>query len=192
MPIFARTIPLQSLIFLKKSKVFPILLFSSISFNWSLKKAFFSLLAILWNSASKWVYLAFSSLPFTSFIFSAICKPSSESHFAFFHLFFLGTCQGTFNFKWSNVILFFVCCFSRTLFLIGSWKEQNCMQFSGLRKGTCLDSFQWLTSVTPFSDLLLKGNLFSYILLTQDMECFLALWRLLFAWVCFFLNVFTA
>ena len=32
------------------------------------------------------------------------------------------------------------------------------------------------TSVTPpFSDLLLKGNLFCYIPLTQDMECFLAL-----------------
>ena len=39
-------------------------------------------------------------------------------------------------------------------------------------------------SVTPFSDLLLKGNLFSYAPLTQDMECFLALWRLLFAWLC--------
>ena len=32
---------------------------------------------------------------------------------------------------------------------------------------------------------LLKCNLFSYAPLTQDMECFLALWRLLFAWLCF-------
>ena len=31
--------------------------FSSISLHWSLRKAFFSLLAILWNSAFKWVYL---------------------------------------------------------------------------------------------------------------------------------------
>jgi len=30
-----------------------------------LKKAFLSLLAILWNSAFRWVYLSFSSLPFT-------------------------------------------------------------------------------------------------------------------------------
>ena len=54
-----------------------------------------------------------------------------------------------------------------------------------MRKGTCLDSFQWLPSVTPFSDLLLKGSLFSYAPLTQDVECFLALLRLLFAWLCF-------
>ena len=36
------------------SVVFPILLFSSISLHWSLRKAFLSLLAILWNSAFKW------------------------------------------------------------------------------------------------------------------------------------------
>ena len=50
----------------------------------------FSLLAILWNSAFKWVYLSFSPLPFTSFLFSAICKDSSDNHFAFLHFFFLG------------------------------------------------------------------------------------------------------
>ena len=50
-PIFAWNVPLVSLIFLKRSLVFPILLFSSISFNWSLRMGFFSLLAILWNSA---------------------------------------------------------------------------------------------------------------------------------------------
>ena len=49
-PIFAWKIPLVSLIFLKRSLVFPILLFSSISLHWSLRKAFLSLLAILWNS----------------------------------------------------------------------------------------------------------------------------------------------
>ena len=51
MPIFAWNVPLVSLIFLKKSLVFPFLLFSSISLHWSLKKAFLSLLAILWKSA---------------------------------------------------------------------------------------------------------------------------------------------
>ena len=51
-PIFAWNIPLISLIFLKRSLVFPVLLFSSISLHRSLKKAFLSLLAILWNSAS--------------------------------------------------------------------------------------------------------------------------------------------
>ena len=49
-PIFAWNVPLVSLIFLKRSLVFPILLFSSISLHWSLRKAFLSLLDI-WNAA---------------------------------------------------------------------------------------------------------------------------------------------
>ena len=52
--------PLVSLIFLKKSLVFPILLFSSISLNWSLRKAFLSILAIFWSSAFRCLYLSFS------------------------------------------------------------------------------------------------------------------------------------
>ena len=86
-PIFAWNVPLVSLIFLKRSLVFPILLFSSISLHWSLKKAFLSLLAILWNSAFRWFYLSFSPLPFTFLLFSAICKASSENHFPFLHFF---------------------------------------------------------------------------------------------------------
>ena len=89
-PIFAWNIPLVSLIFLKRSLVFPILLFSSISLHWSLRKAFLSLLVILWNSAFKWVYLSFSSLPFVYLLLSAICKASSDNHFSFLHFFFLG------------------------------------------------------------------------------------------------------
>ena len=73
-----------------------------------------------------------------------------------------------------------------SLFLISSWKTgtsraARSSQDWGHEKGHLLG----LLSVTPFSDLLLKGNLFSYALLTQDMEYFLALWRLLFAWLCF-------
>ena len=94
MSILERNIPLISLIFLKRSLVFPILLFSSISLHWSLRKAFLSLLAILWRSAFRWVYISFSHLPFASLLFSAICKASSEYHFAFLHFFFL---------KWSEV-----------------------------------------------------------------------------------------
>ena len=63
-PIFAWNVPLVFLIFLKRSLVFPILLFSFISLHWPLWKAFLSLLAILWNPEFKWVYLSFSSLPF--------------------------------------------------------------------------------------------------------------------------------
>ena len=61
-PIFAWNVLSVSLIFLKRSLVFPILLFSSISLLCSLGKAFLSLLAILCNSAFKCVYLSFSQL----------------------------------------------------------------------------------------------------------------------------------
>ena len=89
-PIFAWNVVLVSLIFLMRSAVFPILLFSSISLHWSLMKSFLSLLAILWNSAFKWVYLSFSPLLFTSLLFKAICKASSDSYFAFLHFFSWG------------------------------------------------------------------------------------------------------
>ena len=59
--IFAWNVPLVYQIFLKKSLVFPILLFSSISLHGSLRKAFLSLLAVLWNSAFWWIYLSFSA-----------------------------------------------------------------------------------------------------------------------------------
>ena len=59
-PIFAWNVPLVSLLFLKRSLVFPTLLFSSISLHWSLKKAFLSLPAVLWNSTFKWAYFSFS------------------------------------------------------------------------------------------------------------------------------------
>ena len=49
-----------------------------------------SLLALLWNSAFKWVYVSFSPLPFTSLLFTAICKALSDNNFAFLHFFFLG------------------------------------------------------------------------------------------------------
>ena len=52
----------------------------------SLRKAFLSLLVILWNSVFRWVYLSFSPLPSASLLFSAICKVSSNNHFAFLFL----------------------------------------------------------------------------------------------------------
>ena len=73
---------------IKRSLVFLILLFSSISLHWLLRKSFLSLLALLWNSALKWVYLSFSPLPLASLLFSALCKASSDNHFSFLHLFF--------------------------------------------------------------------------------------------------------
>ena len=72
-PIFAWNVPLVSLIYLKRSLVLPILFFSSISLHWSLKTAFLSLLAVLWNSAFRCLYLSFSLcflLPFFSQLFT--------------------------------------------------------------------------------------------------------------------------
>ena len=54
------------------------------------KKAFLSLLASLWNSAFRCLYLSFSPLLFASLLFTTICKASPDSHFAFLHFFFLG------------------------------------------------------------------------------------------------------
>ena len=88
-PIFAWNVPLISQIFLKTSLVFPILLFSSTSLHCLLKNALSSL-AILWNSALNWVYLALSLLLFASLLSLAICKVFSDNHFAFLHFFFFG------------------------------------------------------------------------------------------------------
>ena len=74
-PIYAWNDPLVSLIFLKRSLDFPILLFSSVSLHWSLRKAFLSLLAILWNSTFKWVYLSFSPLPLASLLSQLFVGP---------------------------------------------------------------------------------------------------------------------
>ena len=64
-PIFAWNVPLVSLIFWKRSLVFPILLFSSISFHWSLRKAFLPLLAVLWNSAFSFFHFTVNYTLFT-------------------------------------------------------------------------------------------------------------------------------
>ena len=64
--------------------------FPSISLHWSLRKAFLSLHIILYNSSFKWEYPSFSPLLFSSLLFTAICKASSDNHFAFLHFFSMG------------------------------------------------------------------------------------------------------
>ena len=80
---------LWSVIFLRRSLVFPILLFSSLSLHWTSRKVFLTLPAILWNSAFRWVYHYFSPLLLPSLLFSAIFKAFSDNHFAFLHFFSL-------------------------------------------------------------------------------------------------------
>ena len=70
--------------FLKRSLVLPFLLFSSISLF--IEEGLF---AILWNYGFSLVYCSLSPLLF-AFLSLAICKASSDSHFAFLHFFFLG------------------------------------------------------------------------------------------------------
>ena len=88
-PIFAWNVPLISLIFLKRSLVFPILLLS----------CFFALITEEGFLISPWYSLRLCIQTGLSFLFSfaflfssftAICKASSDSHFAILHFFFLG------------------------------------------------------------------------------------------------------
>ena len=82
--------PLVSPIFLKRSLVFPILLFSSISLLCSLKEAFLALLLFSGTLSSVDYIFPFLSLLFATFFPSAICKASSGNHFTFLLLFFFG------------------------------------------------------------------------------------------------------
>ena len=97
-PIFGWNVPLVSLIFLTRSLVFPVLLFSCISLHWSLRKVFLSLLAVVWNSAFRWVYLSFSPLPFVSCLFSLFVRRPQTTILSL-HFFLLGmfliTASGT-------------------------------------------------------------------------------------------------
>ena len=85
-----QNVPLISPIFLKRSLVFSLLFFSSSFIHCSLKKAFLSLHAVLWKSAFSWIYLSLSPLLFASLLSLAICKASSDNHFAFSLFFFFG------------------------------------------------------------------------------------------------------
>ena len=81
-PVFVWNVPLVSLIILKRSLVFSILLSSSVSLRCSLK-AFLSLLALLWNSAfscySLELCIHFPFLLCLLLLFSAICRASQTT-----------------------------------------------------------------------------------------------------------------
>ena len=93
-----KNVPWYLLIFLKRSLVLPILLFSSISLHWSVRKAFLRLLVLLWNSAFKWVCLSFFSLCLSLLFFSQpFVRPSQTTNLPF--------CFGL-----ENVYLLLFCC----------------------------------------------------------------------------------
>ena len=74
-PIFGWNVPLIFPIVLKRSLVFPLLLFPSSFMRCSLKKPFSSLLPILWNSAFSWMYLSLSFLLFASLFLQLFVRP---------------------------------------------------------------------------------------------------------------------
>ena len=107
-PIFAWNVPLLFQIFLKRSLVFPFLLFFSISLHCSLKKAFLSLLPILWNSAFSWVYLSLYALPISGII------QCLSFWFISFHMITSRSIHGAANgivsfFLWLNNIPLYIC-----------------------------------------------------------------------------------
>ena len=69
-----QNVPLISSIFLKRSLVFPLLLFSSSFIHCSLKKAFLYLGAVLWKPTFSRIYLPLSPLHFPSLLYLGICK----------------------------------------------------------------------------------------------------------------------
>ena len=87
-PIFAWNVPLVSLIFVRDLYLSHSIVFLYF-FALITEKGFFTLLAILWNFAFRQVYLPFSPWPFTSLLYSAICKASSDTHFSFYSFLFL-------------------------------------------------------------------------------------------------------
>ena len=77
-PIFAWNVPLVSLIFLNRSVVFLILLFSSISLHWLLRKAFLSLYSLelcIHMGISFLFSFAFHFSSFHSYLYSLLRQP---------------------------------------------------------------------------------------------------------------------
>ena len=77
-PIFAWNVTLVSLIFCKRFYSFPFCCFPLLLCidHW---RGLSCLSLLLLNSAFRWEYLSFSPLLFTSLLFTAICKASSEA-----------------------------------------------------------------------------------------------------------------
>ena len=88
-PILTWNVPLVSLIFLKRSLVFPILL-CLYFFALIIEEGFLiSPCCSLELCIQMGIFFLFS-FAFPSLLFSAIYKPPSDNHFAFLHFFFLG------------------------------------------------------------------------------------------------------
>ena len=110
-PILAWNVPLVSLIFLKRSLVFPILLLSSISLHWG-RLSYLSWLffGTLHSNGNIFPFLLCFSL-----LFTAICKSSSDNHFAFLRFFSMGM-----------ILIFVSCTVSMLLGYLICWHAKIC------------------------------------------------------------------
>ena len=102
-PIFGQNVPLISPVFLKRSLVFSLLLFSSSFIHCSLKAL--SLCAVLRKSAFSWIHLSLSPLLFASPLSLAISKVSSGNYFSFLLFFFFGMALFALSFTilWTSI-----------------------------------------------------------------------------------------
>ena len=82
MPIFTLNVPLVSLIFLKRSLVFQHSITFLYFFAFIMEEGFLISPCYLLEFCIQMVYLFFSPLLFTSLLFTAICKASSDNHFS--------------------------------------------------------------------------------------------------------------
>ena len=87
-PVFAWNIPLVSNFLEEISTISHSVVFLYF-FALIAEEGFLISPSILWNSTFRWVYRSFPPLPLASLLFSAICKASSDNHFACLHFFFL-------------------------------------------------------------------------------------------------------
>ena len=89
-PLFEGNVPLVSLVFLKRSLVFHILLFSFISLHWSLRKAFLSLLVFFGTLHSNGYIFPFLLCLLLLFLSQLYVRPPQTTIFAFIAFLFLG------------------------------------------------------------------------------------------------------
>jgi len=113
-PIFAWNVPLVSLIFLKRSPVFPFYFFPVFlcTDHWG-RLSYLSLLFSGTLHSDGYIFpFSFSPLPLASLLLLPICNASSDNHFAFLHFFFLRMVLITASWIMSQTS---VCCSSGTV-----------------------------------------------------------------------------
>ena len=133
-PIFAWNVPLVSLIFLKRSLVFPILLFTSISLHWSLRKVFSCHFSLCYSlelciEMDIFPFLLCLSLLFFSQLFVRPCQTIILPFLPFFFLGF-GLITASCTVSWTSTIVLQAICLSGLIpWIYLSLPVFNCKEF---------------------------------------------------------------